>query len=243
MECIQWLYPESRFGGFTDIDGTIIFYSRVHSLLKATSVVLDYGCGRGRYAEDPVSVRKDLRIFKGKCGKVIGVDVDNAAADNPYLDEFHLMTSGSIPLEKASVDLCICDSVLEHVVDIDHFFSELARVIRSSGHLCVRTANRLSYIGLMARLIPNRFHHAIIRRSGGSRSEEDVFPTVYRCNTRRTIRRALTRWGFTSNVVYGYEAEPSYLSFSRLAYFLGVLHQKSAPSAIRPTIFAFAEKD
>ena len=26
-------YPESRFGGFTDIDGTIAFYTRVHSQL------------------------------------------------------------------------------------------------------------------------------------------------------------------------------------------------------------------
>jgi len=26
-------YPESRFGGFSDIDGTVTFYSRVNALL------------------------------------------------------------------------------------------------------------------------------------------------------------------------------------------------------------------
>jgi hypothetical protein len=41
------------------------------------------------------------------------------------------------------------------------------------------------------------------------------------------------------HVVYGYEAEPSYLSFSKFAYALGVLHQKLAPGFLRPAIFAF----
>jgi hypothetical protein len=40
-------------------------------------------------------------------------------------------------------------------------------------------------------------------------------------------------------VVYGYEAEPSYLSFSKIAYSLGVLHQKFAPQFMKPCIFAF----
>ena len=42
-------------------------------------------------------------------------------------------------------------------------------------------------------------------------------------------------------VVYGYEAEPSYLSFSTIAYSLGVLHQKFAPEFIKPAIFAFGK--
>ena len=42
-------------------------------------------------------------------------------------------------------------------------------------------------------------------------------------------------------VVYGYEAEPSYLHFSKLSYGLGVLHQKFAPGFLRPAIFAFGQ--
>jgi hypothetical protein len=48
----------------------------------------------------------------------------------------------------------------------------------------------------------------------------------------------MRRHGF-DHVVYGYEAEPGYLHFSRLAYALGVLHQKFAPRAISPALFAF----
>jgi len=236
-------YPESQFGGFTDIDGTIAFYTRVHALLTPASVVLDYGCGRGCCVENPVPIRRDLRILKGKCAKVIGVDVDRAGSSNPYLDEFHLMSSTNIPLDDATVDLCVCDSVLEHVVDVDHYFGELSRVIRPGGYLCIRTANRLGYVGLLATLIPNRFHHAAIKKSGGTRQEEDVFPTVYRCNTQWRIRRMLRKSDFSQQVVYVYEAEPCYLSFSKCAYFLGVLHQKLALKAFRLALFAFAKRD
>lgn len=38
-------YPEARFGGFSDIDGTMAFYLRVNALLGCDSVVLDFGCG------------------------------------------------------------------------------------------------------------------------------------------------------------------------------------------------------
>jgi hypothetical protein len=42
-------------------------------------------------------------------------------------------------------------------------------------------------------------------------------------------------------VVYGYEAEPAYLSFSKIAYFIGVLHQRFAPGFMKSAIFAFGK--
>jgi hypothetical protein len=42
-------------------------------------------------------------------------------------------------------------------------------------------------------------------------------------------------------VVYGYEAEPSYLSFAKLAYAIGVVHQKFVPGFLRLAIFAFGQ--
>ena len=81
MDSKKIFYPESRFGGFTDIDGTIIFYARVNSLIDSSSVVLDMGCGRGRWNEDEVLFRKNLRILRNKCEKVIGVDIDKSATE------------------------------------------------------------------------------------------------------------------------------------------------------------------
>src|SRR5262249_40689121 len=69
-------YPETRFGGFTGVDGTVAFFSRVNSLLEPSFVVLDVGCGRGEYRDDPVPLRRNLRILKGKVERVVGIDVD-----------------------------------------------------------------------------------------------------------------------------------------------------------------------
>ena len=51
----------------------------------------------------------------------------------------------------------------------------------------------------------------------------------------------LDRFGF-DGCVYSYEAEPSYLSFSRFFYAMGVLHQRLAPRAFKPVLFVFGRK-
>jgi SAM-dependent methyltransferase len=235
-------YPESKFGGFSNIDGTIVFYSHVNALLASSSIVVDVGCGRGVYKEDSVIFRRNLRILKGKVKKVIGMDVDPAAEDNPYIDEFRFLDHDRWPLDDESVDLIVCDNVLEHLMDPDPFFNEANRVLRRGGYFCVRTPNSWNYIALFSRLIPNKYHSKVTAVVQDSRKEQDVFPTYYRCNTLSRIRSMLNRYGFRNNVVYGYEAEPSYFSFSKIAYWIGVLHQKVAPNIFRATVIAFGRK-
>jgi SAM-dependent methyltransferase len=236
-------YPESRFGGFTYVDSTIAFYLRVNALISPESDVLDVGSGRGAYADDPIPLRRDLRIFKGRCRKVIGIDVDPAAAENPFIDEFRLIEAERWPLDDDSMDVCVCDSVLEHVQDPERFFHQLRRVTKPGGYVCFRTPNRLSYFGVASRFVPNRLHFGVRARVQTPRAteEKDVFPTVYRCNTRRKLAAILTRYGF-DNCVSGYEPEPAYLSFSRLAYAFGVLHQKVAPQSLKVVLLAFGRR-
>lgn len=235
-------YPESAFGGFTHIDGTIAFYLRVNSLITPSSVVLDVGCGAGAHDRDPAGIRRELQILKGKCRKVIGLDVDTSAGDNPFLDEFRLIESERWPVDDAAADVCVCDNVLEHVEKPALFFSECARTIKPGGYLCVRTPNVVSYFGLLSWMIPSRHHAAVLDKVRESiRNEQDVFPTYYRCNTIRKLRKMFKTYGFDGCVV-GHEAEPSYLSFSGLLYFLGVVHQRVAPNAFKVAIFAFGRK-
>jgi SAM-dependent methyltransferase len=238
---MQFFYPESRFGGFTQIDGTVAFYSRVQALARPEHVLVDFGCGRGAYGEDPVSFRRDLRIFKGKVRQVIGLDASPSGAENPYLDAFYSLDGPRWPLGDCSADLCVCDNVLEHLPDPAAFFAEARRVLKPGAVLCIRTPNRWSYIALLSRLVPNRRHAEVLAKAKPGLKEVDIFPTEYRCNTLSAMRRAFGDNGF-EGVVYGYEAEPSYLAFSRLAYALGVLHQKLAPGFLKPAIFAFGRK-
>lgn len=235
-------YPESRFGGFTDVDGTMAFFNRVNSLIEPTSIILDVGCGRGAYGASTILFSRKLRILKGKVARVIGIDVDEGAQDNPFLDEFRpIQNNTPWPVENETIDLIVCDFVLEHIMDPDLFFEEIYRVLKPGGYLCIRTSNRWSYFALFSALVPGRYHSKVLSVVQEGRKAEDVFPTVYKCNSVWKIRNIMKKHSF-DYVVYGYEAEPAYLSFSKVAYFLGVLHQRFAPGIIKPAIFAFGKK-
>ncbi len=234
-------YPESSFGGFTDVDGTVAFYCRINALVEPSFVIVDFGCGRGSHQEDPVMFRRNLRSLKGKVSRVIGIDVDEVGQKNPCLDEFRSLAPGRPwPLEDGSANLVICDFVIEHLPDPASLFYEAKRVLAEGGYLCIRTPNVHSYVGIASRLVPNKHHGVVLSKVQTGRKEEDIFPTLYRCNTISAVRRLLSNSGFRG-VVYGYESEPSYLSFSRLAYAIGVAHQKFAPRFLRPAIFAFGQ--
>ena len=235
-------HPESRFGAFTDLDGTIRFYARVQELLDPDGVALDVGCGRGTQQDDPVRVRRDLRILRGKCAHVIGIDVDPTAADNPFVDDFRMIEDdGRWPVEDASVDLALADFVVEHVADPDAFFAEAARTVRPGGFICLRTINARSYVGVASRLVPAKLHVKTVGRAQPERKAEDVFPTLYRCNTRKRLATALDTHGFDAAVVT-VEDEPEYLTFNALAYRMGLLHRKLAPAALRVGLVAWGRR-
>jgi SAM-dependent methyltransferase len=236
-------YPESRFGGFSSVDGTVAFYARVQAILTDNAVVLDVGCGRGAGLQnDPVTYRRELRRLRGRCQCVIGIDVDPAAAENPGLDEFHLLPPAhGWPIENESIDIIVSDFVLEHVDHPHLFFSEVMRVLKPGGFFCARTSNRLGYVGLAASLVPNHRHVQVLQHVQRDRFEIDVFPTRYRVNTVWALRRALRRAGL-EGIAYGYEAEPSYLSFSPWLYALGKVVHGFTPSPLRTCLFVFAHK-
>jgi SAM-dependent methyltransferase len=165
--------------------------------------------------------------------------VDPDAQTNPFVDEFHRITGDTWPIDDDTVDLIVIDNVLEHVREPERVFAEIRRVLKLGGFLCIRTPNRWSYIALAATLIPNSLHAKVTSLVQQGRKSNDVFPTLYRCNSLRQLNRLMSRHGFDQRAVYGYEAEPSYLAFSRFAYTLGVLHQRFAPRFLRPALFAF----
>jgi SAM-dependent methyltransferase len=233
-------YPEAIFGEFTDADGTIAFFNRVNALIDPSFVVLDVGCGRGAYNEDPVTFRKNLRILKGKADKVIGIDLDPVGKENPFLDDFRLIQGDSWPIETDSIDLIVCDNVLEHVPNPERLFMEIQRVLKNGGYLCIRTPNRWNYIAIASTLIPNHYHPKVISVIQKGRKQEDVFPTVYKCNSVWKLGDMMKRHGM-KNVVYGYEPDPAYLKFSRLAYLIGVIYQKFSPKFIKSELFAFGK--
>lgn len=232
-------YPEVAAGGFTRVDGMIAFYTRVHALLGEDDLVLDYGAGRGAAGEDPVPFRRQLRCLRGARRQVVGVDVDPVVLDNPLVDVAHVMTDGTIPLEGGSVDVIVSSSVFEHLERPVDTARELDRVLKPGGWLCAKTPNRWGYIALGATLVPNRLHVPALRRLQPGREAGDVFPTRYRLNTRRAIARAFPGY---QCVVYGHDAEVTYVGRSRLATSaIGAL-SRVAPERLASTLMVFLRK-
>jgi hypothetical protein len=130
---------------------------------------------------------------------------------------------------------------MEHLVDPELFFREAYRVLKAGGFLCIRTPNLFGYVGIVSSLLPAALRERILKIAQPNRSGEDVFPTVYRCNTAGALRGQLRANRF-DGVVYGYEAEPSYLNFSLIAYALGTIYRNLAPPRFRSCLFAFARK-
>jgi len=236
-------YPELAYGGYARCDGIVAFYARVNALLSADAHVLDIGCGRGAYIDDQTSPwRNSLRNFKGRARQVTGIDVEEEGNTNPHLDTFHMIEDlDKWPIEDESIDLAVSNCVLEHVENPDSFFSECRRVMKPGGHVCLRTPNKHSYISIIASLIPNRFHAAVTSKVQRKRKAEDVFPTFYRCNTKRSVMRSMHKAGFDVTVLQ-HEAEPAYMHFSSLAYRLGVIAHRLMPPPLASTLLIYARK-
>lgn len=242
LDILRELYPELDAGGFTAVDGTIQFYTRINALLQPDWRVVDYGAGRGEWTRDPVAYRREIRTLRGKVSEMIGVDVDDAVLANPAVDRSIVLTdAGTIPLPDASVDLLIADHTFEHLDSPSQTSRELARVVRPGGWICARTPNRWGYIALATSVIPNARHVRTLRRLQPGRESMDVFPTRYRLNTRRAVSEFFPPDQFEDHS-YFWSGEPCYFGRSRRLARMLRSANKPLPPQLQPKLFVFLRK-
>lgn len=237
------LYPETLAGGFSSVDGTVQFYTRIKALLSADARVLDLGAGRGAaFHDDGIPYRKSLRELQGHCAEVIGCDVDPVVLTNPSLDRAFLIDqAGHLDLEDNSVDLILCDFVLEHIPDPQGFATEVGRVLKPGGWFCARTPNKWGYIAMSSRIIPERLHDFVLRLVQPNRKKEDTFPTNYKINTMADLRQHFPDAAWL-NCSYGWNAEPAYFGNSLLAWRIAKTIQHLLPAAMTSTLMIFLQK-
>jgi len=114
--------------------------------------VLDLGCGAGEFSAE---------LLQAGCMPV-GVDVAREALRRaqerlPGAD-LRLWADGEpLPLDDASVDAVWAGEVIEHVVDVAPWLSEVRRVLRPQGTLLVTTPHHGPRILLGLALSPRRF--------------------------------------------------------------------------------------
>lgn len=240
---IARLQPELAVGGYSALDGTIEFYTRVGLLVTPQSRVLDLGAGRGAWFEDDRSdARRSVRLLRGRVAEVVGCDVDPAIKDNQAVDTAHVVVPGApLPLESGSVDLVVSDYVFEHIDDPQGLGLELDRVLKPGGWICARTPTKYNYVSVAARLVSNIRHARVLSWAQPGRKAEDVFPTVYRLNSQRDINQAFPPERF-ENHSYVYTFEPQY-HFGRAWVYrtLGLMH-RLLPVSLHGNLYVFLRK-
>ena len=227
-------------GNYGPIDGTVEFYGRIQALVERDSVVLNIGAGRGSwYYEDYCVVRRELQNFKGAVAKYICADIDPIVLSNPTSDENILIINGLLDLPNESVDLVICDWVFEHVVDPVVFGTEIRRILKVGGIIAARTPHKYNYVSLMARLIPNKHHSKLLLRIQPRRKSVDVFPTIYRMNTKFDLKKSL---GNFDDFTYLYRSEPTYNFGNMFAARIVERIETIAPKFLVSQLFVFKVK-
>lgn len=244
---MEFFYPGIETLGVSAFDSTVIFYSYIDRLCPPNSVLLDYGAGRGE-AFDRQSGLHHARSWISRVDKRIGCDVDPVVQKNLSLDESYLLSPDNdyrIPIDDNSVDCAVSDWVVEHLPDPAAAFSELHRVIRPGGYLCVRTSNYLHYSFLLANLIDDTaIERWAIKISQPGRQERDVFPKYYRANRTGKLAAAMRAGGFQSSRAFTVDPESAYMSFSTASVVAGGIYHRLALAGLLPraTLLGFAKK-
>jgi SAM-dependent methyltransferase len=188
---------------------------RILARLTPAARVLDLGAGAGIVPH---------MAFRGLASVVCGLDPDPRVVGNPHLDDGRVGVGEAIPWPNATFDLVFADNVLEHLEHPALVFAEVARVLTPGGVFLAKTPNALHYMPLIARLTPHRFHQWVNRRRG--RGEADTFPTRYRANTPRAIRRLAAATGLEVLACELVEGRPEYLRLSAPTYVLGWFYER-----------------
>jgi SAM-dependent methyltransferase len=233
---------EKYLGGFAPHDGTLEFYSRVLSIPNLESkVILNFGAGRGSwFFEDTSIMRRKIQDLRVISKEFIGVDVDQAVMTNPTTTFNLLMVNESIPLPSASVDVVIADWVLEHLENPATTFQEIDRILANGGFFCARTPHRFNFVSLVARFIPNKFHAKILEYAQPSRKSVDIFPTMYRANTKKNISFHFSKY---EDYSYIYQSEFTY-NFNNLFLkkFVGIF-KLLIPKSCFGYLYVFLQKN
>lgn len=241
---IELHHPEIAVGGYTAIDGTVEFYLRLRTLLRPNQTVLDLGAGRAAWFGDLSipSTTRSLLDLRGDGRILYGCDIDPVVRTNPLLNEASVLASSDsrLPYEDNSMDIVVSDWTFEHLADPAVTASEVGRVLRPGGWLCVRTPNKNGYISVANRAVPERLHTCILKKIQPHRQEQDVFPTHYRANTAGAVRDAFgSRFDLT---MYTQNPEPAYFGESRTGWYGMKLIERLLPRRFGAVLIVFGRR-
>jgi SAM-dependent methyltransferase len=217
------------------------FEQLFRNMVRPGELVLDAGCGNGKYSAGASCDRHDY--------KVAGLDNFESVRHNSFLDYRVCGNVNGLPFGDASFDVVYGRWLVEHLENPRIALKEFHRVLKPGGRLALFTTNLLHYYGAAARVTPQWFHVWFNCQVRGF-DEADIFPTYYRANTRRRVHKLLRDAGFCESAIQIslVEGSSSVLGFNFVLHRLGRAYERiverfEALDSFRMNLIAIARKD
>jgi 2-polyprenyl-3-methyl-5-hydroxy-6-metoxy-1,4-benzoquinol methylase len=174
--------PKQRlgFGHLTPADW---YEALLDALVTPQTVWLDVGCGRDLFPGNVATARR----LADRCRKLVGIDPSDNIDDNAFVHQRLRMPIEAHPPGRA-YDLITLRMVAEHLEAPEQVVRQLASLLLPGGQIVIYTVAGCSPSVLVAARTPLWVHHAA-KRMLWRTEERDTFPTVYRMNTRKALRR------------------------------------------------------
>jgi SAM-dependent methyltransferase len=162
------------------------YSERLRSALEGSGRWLDIGCGHA-FLPSWIGAPDNTLDLRRWC--VAGIDMDaRAIARHPGLRHRVIGTGEQLPFADNSFDLVTANMVIEHVEAPARLFAEISRILAPGGRVIIHTPNAQGYTTAITRLFPDRALAPLARLLLGRRAE-DVYPTFYRANSVKDLRR------------------------------------------------------
>jgi 2-polyprenyl-3-methyl-5-hydroxy-6-metoxy-1,4-benzoquinol methylase len=176
-----------KFGYFNPDD---IYEATLDTLVGPETDWLDVGCGRDVFPSNFAMAK----ILAQRCRILAGLDPSDNIDENPLLHERYKGTIESFQ-PKRQFDMVTLRMVAEHISDPPGTAAALARLCKPGGRVVIYTVYKWSPVTIVSSLAPFWLHHVVKKRIWNT-EEKDTFPTEYRMNTRRDLRRIMGAAGF-----------------------------------------------
>lgn len=178
---------------------------------------LDAGCGHSlipKWLRDAQEIEKRLLA---EAAMIVGADIDVPSLSAPSPIRRVACDLSLLAFPNETFDLVTCNMVVEHIAEPQKIFSEFFRVLRPGGIVVILTPNLYHFVNIVSLSTPFWFHQWVLKKLG-QRPPEDVFPTLYKCNTQRAMQDGLRRVGFSTQTVHMLPGRPRLVKFKLLFY-------------------------
>lgn len=166
----------------------------VDSLVTEGIAWMEVGCGRFLFPSNQQLAKK----LAARAGRLCGIDPDETIHENPLIHE-----AIQAPIDEyrgqQDFDLITMRMVAEHIEHPSALAEAAASILKPGGLLVIYTVNKYSPVPLVTSVVPFALHNPVKSVLWGSQAK-DTFPTQFRMNTRKALRKTLEAEGFEESL-------------------------------------------